>query len=201
MLYLQTNRAHHAFMISTEAPGALTLHSQGNSDMQLEAAWVDTAAGYQVEVSLPPNVERIGVGAVAPAFTMPGISAERYAGTLNGRREGDWLELAGLGDGMTRWLEMAVADGSRAWLVQADGWGHGGFRRDPGRKRQRIDLGAAHDLPRGLRIRVCGPVKAGPPGPSVLNLKRSGMPSKVKMANNGVATPKAPPSTTWSRCR
>ncbi len=122
MLYIQSKRGQHGFMISTEAPGPLTVFSQGDKAKRLEAAWMDIATGYQVELSLPADIERISVGAVAPAFTMQGISAERFAGTLRGRQPGEWLELAGGDDAVARWMSDVVPTQSRAWLLQAGGW-------------------------------------------------------------------------------
>jgi len=122
MLYMQSNRGQHGFMVSTEAPGKLTVFSQGDAGTRLEAAWVDNSDGYQVELSLPAEIERISVGAVAPAFTMPGISSERFAGSLQGRQQGEWLELASRDDDVARWLSDVVPERSRAWLLQADGW-------------------------------------------------------------------------------
>ena len=122
MLYVQSNRGQFSYMISTEAPGPLTLISQGGKGTRLDAAWVDDADGYQVELSLPGDVKRISIGAVAPAFTMAGLSSERYAGTLNGRQQGSWLELVSRDDEVARWLSKTTPQKSRAWLVQADGW-------------------------------------------------------------------------------
>ena len=122
MLYLQSKRGQFSYMISTEAPGPLTVNSLGGSGTRLNAAWMDDADGYTVELSLPGDVERISVGAVAPAFTMTGVSYERYAGTLKGRQQGDWLELVSRNDGVSRWLSKTVPGNTRAWLVQADGW-------------------------------------------------------------------------------
>ena len=122
MLYVQSRRGQFSYMISSEAPGPLTINSQGGNGNRLEAAWMDDAYGYTIEVSLPPDVERISIGAVAPAFTMPGVSYERYAGTLNGRQQGQWLELVSRDDNIAQWLSKTVPENSRAWLVQADGW-------------------------------------------------------------------------------
>jgi len=122
MLYVQSNRGQHGFMIATVAPGPLTVFSQGDTGKRLEAAWMDVADGYQVELSLPADIERISVGAVAPAFTMSGVSAERFAGTLNGRQAGEWLELASRDDAVARWLSEVVPVSSRAWLLQGSGW-------------------------------------------------------------------------------
>ena len=122
MLYVQSKRGQHSYMISTEAPGPLTVNSQGGSGISLGAAWVNDADGYTVELSLPGDVERISIGAVAPAFTRPGVSSERYAGTLNRRQQGEWLELLSRDDGAARWLSNTAPGSSRAWLVQTDGW-------------------------------------------------------------------------------
>jgi signal transduction histidine kinase len=122
MLYVQNSRGQHSYMIASEAPGPLTVSSQGGAGVRLEANWMDNEDGYTIELVLPGNTERIGVGAVAPAFTMSGVSSERYAGTLNGRRQGEWLELISRDDDIARWLAGAVPDKSRAWLVQDDGW-------------------------------------------------------------------------------
>ena len=122
MLYVQSNRGQHSYMVSTEAPGPLILDSQGGTGIRLDAAWIDDADGYKIELSLPGDVERISLGAVAPAFTMTGVSSERYAGTLNGRKQGEWLELVSRDDEIAHWLSEAVPGKSRAWLVQADGW-------------------------------------------------------------------------------
>ncbi|MDH3902416.1 MAG: ATP-binding protein [Xanthomonadales bacterium] len=122
MLYVQSNRGQFSYMISSEAPGPLTLNSQGGNGTRLNAAWMDDTDGYTVELTLPGDVERISIGAVAPAFTMQGISYERYAGTLNGRHKGQWLELLSRDDGVSQWLTKTVPENTRAWLVQTDGW-------------------------------------------------------------------------------
>jgi dedicated sortase system histidine kinase len=122
MLYLQSKRGQFSYMISSEAPGPLTVNSHGGGGTRLNAAWMDDADGYTVELSLPGDVERISIGAVAPAFTMRGSSYERHAGTLNGRQQGQWLELVSRNDGVSKWLEKTVPENTRAWLVQGDGW-------------------------------------------------------------------------------
>ena len=122
MLYVQSKRGQHSYMIATEAPGPLTLNSQGGKGTRLDAAWMDDADGYTLEVSLPVDVERISIGAVAPSFTLSGSSTERIAGTLNGRLQGTWLELVSRDEGAARWLSKTVPANSRAWLLQGDGW-------------------------------------------------------------------------------
>jgi len=123
VLYVQSKRSLQAFMISTEAPGALTVDSLGETGTRLEAAWENTTEGYRVELILPPGAERVSIGAVAPAFTLAGVFTERFAGTLNGRQQqGEWLELASRDDAAARWLAEVVPDKSRAWLLQAGGW-------------------------------------------------------------------------------
>lgn len=122
VLYLQSNRSQHGYLIATEAPGELTVISQGDPGKRLLGAWMNTARGYTVEISLPPDVERISVGAVTPTLNQHGASTERSAGTLNGRREGDWLELAGGRDAIPTWLSSVVPKKTRAWLLQSDGW-------------------------------------------------------------------------------
>lgn len=122
VLYVQSNRGQFTYMVASEAPGPLTLNSKGGKGTRLDAAWMDDADGYTLELSLPGDVERISIGAVAPAFTMSGLSSERYAGTLNGRQQGQWLELISRHDDVAQWLAKTVPENSRAWLVQADGW-------------------------------------------------------------------------------
>jgi dedicated sortase system histidine kinase len=121
-LYVQSKRGQFSYMISTEAPGALLVNSQGGKGTQLSAAWMDDGDGYTLELNLPGDIERISVGAVAPAFTMQGVSGERYAGTLRGRQQGEWLELISRDDGLAHWLAGARPGNARTWLVQADGW-------------------------------------------------------------------------------
>jgi len=122
MLYVQSKRGQFSYMISSEAPGPLTVNSQLGNGTRLNAAWMDDADGYTVELSLPGDVERISIGAVAPAFTMQGVSFERYAGTLNGRQQGQWLELVSRNDGVSQWLAKTVPLNTRAWLVQSEAW-------------------------------------------------------------------------------
>jgi dedicated sortase system histidine kinase len=122
VLYVQSNRGQFSYMISSEAPGPLTVNSQGGNGTRLNAAWMDDADGYTLELSLPGDVERISIGAVAPAFTMQGVSFERYAGTLNGRQQGQWLELVSRNDGLSQWLAKIVPVNTRAWLVQSEAW-------------------------------------------------------------------------------
>ena len=122
VLYVQSKRGQFSYMISSEAPGPLTVNSQGGNGTRLNAAWMDDADGYTLELSLPGDVERISIGAVAPAFTMQGVSFERYAGTLNGRQQGQWLELVSRNDGLSQWLAKIVPVNTRAWLVQSEAW-------------------------------------------------------------------------------
>lgn len=122
MMFVQSKRGQFSYMISSEAPGPFTVDSQGGNGTRLNAAWMDDADGYTVELSLPGDVERISIGAVAPAFTMQGVSFERYAGTLDGRQQGQWLELVSRDDGASRWLAKTVPENTRAWLVQTDAW-------------------------------------------------------------------------------
>ncbi|MDX2417694.1 MAG: ATP-binding protein [Xanthomonadales bacterium] len=122
MLYVQSNRGQFSYMISSEAPGPLTVNSQVGNGTRLNAAWMDDADGYTLELSLPGDVERISIGAVAPAFTMQGVSFERYAGTLNGRQQGQWLELVSRNDGLSQWLAKTVPVNTRAWLLQPEAW-------------------------------------------------------------------------------
>jgi len=122
VLFLQTSRSQHSFMISTEAPGQLVLNAQSGTGLQLEAAWENKADGYRVEVVLPADTERISIGAVAPAISESSISSERYAGTLNGRQQGGWLELVSRENEVAHWLSNTLPDQSRAWLLQAGGW-------------------------------------------------------------------------------
>jgi len=122
MLYVQSNRGQFSYMVSSEAPGPLAVNSLGGNGTRLNAVWMDDADGYTVELSLPSDVERISIGAVAPAFTMQGISYERYAGTLERRQPGSWLELVSRNDGVSRWLAKTVPENTRAWLVQGDAW-------------------------------------------------------------------------------
>jgi len=76
MLYVQSNRGQFSYMISSEAPGPLTVNSQGGN----------------------------------------------YAGSLNGRQKGQWLELLSRNNGVSQWLTKTVPENTRAWLVQTDGW-------------------------------------------------------------------------------
>ncbi|MGA9574248.1 MAG: ATP-binding protein [Lysobacterales bacterium] len=122
MLYVQSKRGQFSYMVASEAPGPFAVNSQGGNGTRLNAAWMDDADGYSVELSLPGDVERISIGAVAPAFTMQGTSYERYAGTLDGRQQGQWLELVSRSDGVSRWLAKTAPENTRAWLVQGEGW-------------------------------------------------------------------------------
>lgn len=122
MLYVQNNRSQHGYMIATEAPGELTVISRGDSNQRLQAAWFNTAEGYRVELELPANTERIGVAAVTPTQNKYGISVDRFAGSLDARKEGEWLELTGFNEVIPLWLEAVAPNDTRAWLVQADGW-------------------------------------------------------------------------------
>lgn len=122
VLFIQTSRSQHSFMISTEAPGFVVLSSQAGTGQQLEAAWENKADGYRVELSLPRDTERISIGAVTPALSGQDISGERYAGTLKGRQQGDWLELVSRENDLAHWLSKTVPTRSRAWLLQTDGW-------------------------------------------------------------------------------
>ena len=122
VLFVQSKRGQFSYMVSSEAPGPLVVNSEAGSGTRLNAAWMDDADGYSVELSLPGDVERVSIGAVAPAFTMRGVSYERYAGTLNGRQQGQWLELVSRGDGASKWLAKTTPENTRTWLVQGEGW-------------------------------------------------------------------------------
>jgi signal transduction histidine kinase len=122
VLYVQSKRGQFSYLVSSEAPGPLVVNSQAGGGTRLNAAWMDDADGYSVELSLPGDVERVSIGAVAPAFTMRGISYERFAGTLDGRQQGQWLELVSRDDGASKWLARTVPENARAWLLQGEGW-------------------------------------------------------------------------------
>ncbi len=122
VLFVQTSRSQNSFVISTEAPGQLVLSSQGGSGQLLEAAWENKVDGYRVELSLPADTERISIGAVAPAISAQSISSERYAGTLKGRQQGDWLELVSRENDVAGWLSETAPAHSRAFLIQSEGW-------------------------------------------------------------------------------
>lgn len=122
LLYLQSNRSQHGFMIATEAPGELTVISQGDPNQRLQAAWFNSANGYRIELELPGGIERMGVAALRPTENKYGIPVERFAGTLQASGETAWLELTGRQEFIPLWLEAVAPDQARAWLLQADGW-------------------------------------------------------------------------------
>ena len=122
MLYVQSTRSQHSYMIATEAPGQLSVVSQGDSNQRLQAAWFNSADGYRVELELPPNTERIGVAAVTPTQNQYGVLVDRFAGTLDARKASAWLDLTGYNEVIPYWLESVSPAGARAWLVQANGW-------------------------------------------------------------------------------
>jgi len=122
VLYTQSARSQHSFLISSEAPGQLTLNSRSGTGKQLEAAWENTMAGYRVELSLPGDTERISIGAVAPVISGGGISAGRQAGTLNNGQVRDWLELVSRKSDIANWLTKTMPQQTRVWLLQVDGW-------------------------------------------------------------------------------
>jgi signal transduction histidine kinase len=122
VLYTQSARSQHSFLIASEAPGALTLNSRSGTGNKLEAAWENTEDGYRVELSLPGATERISIGAVAPVISGGGISTGRQAGTLHNGQVQDWLELVSRENGIANWLTKTVPSQTRVWLLQDDGW-------------------------------------------------------------------------------
>ncbi|HMB58691.1 MAG TPA: ATP-binding protein, partial [Xanthomonadales bacterium] len=121
-LLLRSPRGLLRFNLEPEAPGPLQLSSD-NDGGQAEGFWMDTARGYRVELALPAFARHADL-----AFTVRSSNSEvnsSYAGRTapgNASSTPAWITLVPEWQEMSALLAQAVPEGSRAWLINQDGW-------------------------------------------------------------------------------
>jgi dedicated sortase system histidine kinase len=124
LLYLRSERGLVSFRIQTAAPGPLYLSGQGAAGGQVDGHWVDTAEGYQVELTLPlsPELAEMSIGATDAEMSPAGNRVVREAGTLEDGRPASWLRLATHLAELQAWLTAVTPPNARGWIVDEGGW-------------------------------------------------------------------------------
>jgi len=106
VLLTRNPRGLERFVIRPGAPGPLQLRGEGSAAGQGEGYWLDTPAGYRVELSLPAGDEHTDL-----SLQGPGEVARN-----------DWIRLAPEWERLSAWLARTAGETSRAWLVDREGW-------------------------------------------------------------------------------
>ncbi|NNL05654.1 MAG: hypothetical protein HKO85_10240, partial [Xanthomonadales bacterium] len=129
LFFLRSNRGLVSFRVQTAAPGPLNLSSQGEGGGQLTGFWLDVDDGYQVELALPLalspaeiSLVEISLGAIDMRDYPSGPRLMREVGTIRGQLPAAWLRLANSDPGFSEWLAGVSPAGTRAWLVDSNGW-------------------------------------------------------------------------------
>jgi len=129
LIFLRSNRGLVSFRVQAAAPGPLNLSSQGEQGGQLTGFWLDTDDGYQVELALPLAPEpggsspvEISLGALDMRDYPSGPRLAGEAGTLESMRPASWLRLVSADSEFRQWLSAVGPPGTRAWLVDSEGW-------------------------------------------------------------------------------
>jgi signal transduction histidine kinase len=124
LLALRSSRGLTNFQIHTAAPGPLLIQSQTEGGGQLDGYWLDRGDGYDVELALPPNVRPVdlSIGVVDVSTGSAGQEVVREAGTMRGGQAAGWLVQSPRLALLDEWLAGVIPPGSRAWVVDANGW-------------------------------------------------------------------------------
>jgi signal transduction histidine kinase len=129
-LLTRNPRGLQRFHISPGAPGPLQLRSQAGAVGQGEGFWLDTPAGYRLELSLPDggvdtDISFLVVDAAGPGMAGPLAEGDpRAAGQAPAAQpaRGQWITLLPEWERLSAWLARAAGDSSRAWLVDGGSW-------------------------------------------------------------------------------
>ncbi|MGK2924572.1 MAG: ATP-binding protein, partial [Lysobacterales bacterium] len=135
-LLTRNPRGLQRFHVSPGAPGPLQLRSQSGAVGQGEGFWLDTPAGYRLELSLPDGgvdtdisfliVDADGPGMAGPLAEGDPPAAGRSAAASQSPAvqpaRDQWVTLLPEWARLSDWLTRAAGDSTRAWLVDAGGW-------------------------------------------------------------------------------
>ena len=105
-LLIRSPRGLNRFTIRPGAPGPLQLRGEGGETSQGEGYWLDTPAGYRVELSLPAGDENTDI-----SLGFPGASDPTQ-----------WIRLVPEWERVSAWLARTAGASTRAWLVDEEGW-------------------------------------------------------------------------------
>jgi signal transduction histidine kinase len=119
-LFTRSPRGLHRFTIRPGAPGPLQLRSETGEAGQGEGYWLDTPAGYRVELSLPAGDENTDISLQAAGSAEPGPDGAAALSAVAGPTR--WIRLVEQWASLSDWLSRAAGGSSRAWMVDADGW-------------------------------------------------------------------------------
>ena len=107
-LLTRNPRGLDRFGIRPGAPGPLQLRGEESDAGQGEGYWLDTPAGFRVELSLPAGDENTDISIGVSEPDAPELS--------------QWIRLVPEWQRLSAWLSQTAGDSSRAWLVDAAGW-------------------------------------------------------------------------------
>ena len=108
-LLTRNPRGLNRFTIRPGAPGPLQLRGVGGAggeSGQGEGYWLDTPAGYRLELSLPVGDENTDISLLGPDEGEPS----------------QWIRLVPEWARLSAWLGRTAGETARAWLVDDEGW-------------------------------------------------------------------------------
>ncbi|MGH8035571.1 MAG: hypothetical protein ACREO9_10125, partial [Lysobacterales bacterium] len=121
-LLLRGPRGLLRFDIHAEAPGPLQLFSEGGGG-QAEGYSLDTAKGYRVELAIPAFAHDADLGFIIRSGASEVESGPRAGASPTGQLDAQqWIALVPEWDELSVLLADSVPEGSRAWLVNQEGW-------------------------------------------------------------------------------
>ncbi|MCU0990386.1 MAG: ATP-binding protein [Xanthomonadales bacterium] len=116
-LLTRNPRGLQRFHIAPGAPGPLQLRSETEAVGQGEGFWLDTPAGFALELSLPAGSEDTDV-----SFRVTDQGGASGAQRAAGPQQGQWIALQPEWARLSAWLARTVDASTRAWLVDPAAW-------------------------------------------------------------------------------
>ena len=116
-LLTRNPRGLQRFHIAPGAPGPLQLRSETEAVGQGEGFWLDTPAGFALELSLPAGSADTDV-----SFRVTDQGGASGAQRAAGPQQGQWIALQPEWARLSAWLARTVDASTRAWLVDPAAW-------------------------------------------------------------------------------
>jgi len=116
-LLTRNPRGLQRFHIAPGAPGPLQLRSETEAVGQGDGFWLDTPAGFALELSLPAGSADTDV-----SFRVKDQGGASGAQRVAGPQQGQWIALQPEWARLSAWLARTVDASTRAWLVDPAAW-------------------------------------------------------------------------------
>jgi signal transduction histidine kinase len=126
-------RGLFSFTIEPEAPGPLQLRSDRGDSGQVEGFWLETGAGYRVELAMPALLSNTDISFQAQyEIRGQGRRRQRVAGPLADPEQPGWISLTGHWHQLSQWLSRSEIASARTWLVDSRAWVLADSNLEPG---------------------------------------------------------------------